>query len=188
MHPEWNMQRQRYARPLAVVACLLATVTTAVADTPSFFQQWAYPWGPWTPDTPHLWGVYPPYEKRPWAYGPQGTFRETYRRRGFVEVHMPDDRGLLYVNGDPTPLRGRDQVLHTEILKADCVQRFELRAAFRSGDHLLIEDRTVTIHRGEVVSVTFDGNSAIQVNLPAPAPAREELPLPRHLPPSDSER
>jgi hypothetical protein len=172
------MQRNLYALTLALTGVLVLP-PAALGDTPSFFQQWAYPWGPWTPDTPHVWGAYPPYQNRFWAFDtPAATGRELHRR-GIVEVQLPDERGLLYVNGNPTPLHGPVQVLRTEFLPRCGAQVFELRAAFRAGDELLIENRTLVIHAGERTSVTFDGGKAVRVKLPL---AGEELPSPRPLP------
>jgi hypothetical protein len=161
----------------------LVFAATAAAHTPSFFEQWAYPWGPWTPDTPHVWGNIPPYQPRPYAYQPGvGRFLERPICRGILEVHLPDPNGLLYVNGNPEPLRGPVHVLRTEILKGGPAEVFVLRAAFRSGGELLIEDRTVAAGRGERIPVTFDGTNAIRVKLPHPGPGAEELPPPRQLP------
>jgi hypothetical protein len=176
------MQLKSYALALAALAGVLALAATAPARQPSFFERWAYPWGPWTPDTPHVWGVVPPYEKRPWAYEPGvGTWLEQARYRGIVEVHLPDERGLLYVNGDPTPFRGNVQVLRTEVLPVSQPQVFLLRAAFRSGDDLLVEDRAISACAGEVIQVIFDGSKAQRVKLPARGPDGEQLPPPRQL-------
>src|SRR5262249_4150802 len=145
----------------------LAFAATAAGHTPSFFEQWAYPWGPWTPDTPHVWGEIPPYQRRPWAYEPGvGTILERAHRRGIIEVHLPDDHGLLYVNGNPHPLCGPVQILRSEVLAVGGQQVFVLRAAFRAGDELLIEDRTVAIGCGERISVAFDGTNSLRVKLP----------------------
>jgi hypothetical protein len=173
------MQRNVCALTLAALAGVLAFAPVALGDTPSFFQQWAYPWGPWTPDTPHVWGAYPPYQNRFSEFDTPGATWRELQRRGIVEVQLPDERGLLYVNGNPTPLHGRVQVLRTEFLPRCGAQVFELRAAFRSGDELLIENRTLVIRAGERTSVTFDGHQAMRVKLPL---AGEELPSPRTLP------
>lgn len=177
------MQGKWSALAPAALAGVLALASNAVGYTPNFFQRWAYPWGPWTPDTPHIWGAVPPYDPRPIQPG-VGTWRDLSHRRGIVEVHLPDERGLLYVNGNPTPLRGPVQTLHTEVLKAGQSQLFELRAAFRSGDDLLIEDRTIAAHAGERAFLVFDGVTAMRVKLPAPTDGAEQLPPPRQLPPA----
>jgi hypothetical protein len=182
LHLERFMRRNSCARALAALGVVLALGGAALGETSSFFQRWAYPWGPWGPDTPHIWGAMPPYQPRPWAYEqPRAKYPvfKWCKGWGIVEVHVPDARGLLYVNGEPEPRYGPVQVLRTEPLYAHTPQTFLLRAAFRSGDNLLIEERTVSVSAGEVTSVTFDGSGAVRVKLPAGA---EELPKPRALP------
>lgn len=99
--------------------------------------------------------------------------------RGFAEIHIPDARGLLYVNDDPKPMRGAALDVQTPFLKAGERYTLQLRAAFRAGDELLIEDRTITVGGGETTVVRFDGVNAVRV------PLREKmelLPPPRMLP------
>ena len=101
--------------------------------------------------------------------------------RGMVKVQVPDERGLLYVNGDPTPLRGSVQYLTTPLLQVDQVHVYHLRAAFRSGEKLLIQDGTVQVHAGQAVPFTFDGTKAVAVRLPVKADVPETAPVPRQL-------
>ena len=99
--------------------------------------------------------------------------------RGFAEVHIPDERGLLYVNDEPEPLRGPVLDVRTPFLKRGECYTLHLRAAFRSGDDLLIQDQTVTVSGGETRAVRFGGASAIRIPL---RPRGEMLPPPRELP------
>jgi hypothetical protein len=99
--------------------------------------------------------------------------------RGFAEVHIPDERGLLYVNDEPEPLRGPVLDVRTPFLKRGECYALHLRAAFRAGDDLLIQDQAVTIQGGETRVVRFGGASAIRVPL---RPRGEMLPSPRELP------
>jgi hypothetical protein len=111
--------------------------------------------------------------------------------RGVVTVGVPDDRGLLYVNGEEYPRRGRTHVVRTELLEAGRPTVFVLRAAFRSGDELLVEERTITALAGATTVVTFDGSKAAHLKLPPLPEGFDELPPPRPLqaqgntPPSD---
>lgn len=105
--------------------------------------------------------------------------------RGFAEVHIPDARGLLYVNDDPEPLRGPVLDVQTPFLKRGERHTLQLRAAFRAGDELLIQDQAITIAGGETVVVRFNGMHAMRV------PLREKselLPPPRELPQNESPR
>ena len=52
---------------------------------------------------------------------------------------------------------------------------FQLRAAFRVGDNLLIEDRQVTVGSGELGDVSFDGKRALSVPLPRSNRGRESF-------------
>jgi hypothetical protein len=101
--------------------------------------------------------------------------------RGVVTVGLPDDRGLLYVNGEEYPRRGRTHVVRTELLEAGRPTVFELRAAFRSGNELLVEERTITALAGATTVVTFDGSKAQRVKLPPLPEGFDELPPPRPL-------
>jgi hypothetical protein len=101
--------------------------------------------------------------------------------RGVVTVGMPDDRGLLYVNGEEYPRRGRTHVVRTELLEAGQPTVFVLRAAFRSGDELLVEERTITVPAGATTVIAFDGSKARRVKLPPLPEGFDELPPPRAL-------
>ena len=51
-----------------------------------------------------------------------------------------------------------------------------VRAAFKVGDNLLLEDKTALVQAGQGAALTFDGSGAIRVPLPS---SGAELPLPR---------
>ncbi len=102
--------------------------------------------------------------------------------RGVVKVQVPDARGLLYVDGDPKPLRGPAQVLTTPLMEGGQVHVYHLRAAFRSGEQLLIEDATVRVAAGQTTTFAFEGRKALAVRLPSPeTSASETAPPPRKL-------
>jgi uncharacterized protein (TIGR03000 family) len=98
-----------------------------------------------------------------------------------IEVHLPDEGAVVYVNGVKTSSRGTVRLLQTPLLEPGKVHIYGLRAAFRSGDNLVIQDRQVEVQAGRTTSVTFDGNKARTIPLFAP-PANdtpELLPPPR---------
>jgi len=80
-----------------------------------------------------------------------------------VHVHLPDADGLLYVNGNLTGTRGAD---HQIVVPAG--QSVRLRAAFKVEANLLIEDKVIQANAGQPVSITFTGERALVVPLPAP--------------------
>ena len=112
--------------------------------------------------------------------GPMALQNTDYAR-GVVMVDVPDDRGLLYVNGEENPRRGRTHELRTELLETGQPTVFELCAAFRSGDELQVEERTITVLAGATTVVTFDGSKAVRVKLPPLPEGFDLLPPPRPL-------
>jgi hypothetical protein len=81
-----------------------------------------------------------------------------------VRVRMPDPIGLLYVDGRLTDSRGESRFVETP---AGAVR---LRAAFKSGENLLIEEKEVVVRAGQVTEVVFDGARATSVALPKSHP------------------
>lgn len=116
----------------------------------------------------------------PSAFHSPTSLQELDYARGFVEVRIPDERALLYVDDEPDPLRGAVLKLKTPLLEVGKSYTLPLRAAFRSGDELLIQDLAVVVPAGAVKVVKFDGVNAVRVPLPGQG---EELPPPRVLPP-----
>jgi uncharacterized protein (TIGR03000 family) len=108
--------------------------------------------------------------------------------RAFLEIRVPDPRGLLYVDGRRIEPRGASYSLQTPPLEPGQAYYYHVRAAFRSGERLLIEERTVAVHAGRTVAIAFDGKDALSVPLPpATTSSGEELaPTPRVLPPASS--
>lgn len=100
--------------------------------------------------------------------------------RALVRVQLPDRNGLLYVNGGPAR-RGAQHVLTTPILEPGHSYKLHLRAAFRSGSQLLIEDRALEVHAGQCLTVAFDGSRAQKVSLPSSAENPETAPSPRPI-------
>jgi hypothetical protein len=81
-----------------------------------------------------------------------------------VRVRIPDPIGLLYVDGRLTDTRGESRLI--EAPPAGKGQVVRLRAAFKVGDNLLIEEKEVAVRAGEVTEVSFDGTRATSVPLP----------------------
>jgi hypothetical protein len=84
-----------------------------------------------------------------------------------IDVATPDPYGLLYVNGEKT-FSGIRYYLADQVA-AGKSHTFQLRAAFRVGNDLLIEDRQVDVRAGQSVVVQFEGKNAMRVPLPAEA-------------------
>jgi hypothetical protein len=82
-------------------------------------------------------------------------------------IGIPDVDGLIYVEGQLIRGHGMARLLQSPPLPPyrDCP--LHLRAAYKIGDFLLIEERLVIIHAGENVSVPFDGSKALAVRLSA---------------------
>jgi hypothetical protein len=81
-----------------------------------------------------------------------------------VRVQIPDPIGLLYVDGRLSDSRGEARFVETP---AGTVR---LRAAFKSGEKLLIEEKEVVVRAGQVTDVAFDGSRATAVALPKTRP------------------
>jgi uncharacterized protein (TIGR03000 family) len=90
--------------------------------------------------------------------------------RACVQVHIPDPIGLLYIDGRLTDTAGASRQVQSPALGHDQLHVFRLRAAFKSGENLLIEEREVAVRVGQVADVTFDGSRATAVPLPRAAP------------------
>jgi len=107
--------------------------------------------------------------------------------KALLQVRTPDPYAVLYVNGRKTESRGELIWLETPVLDNGKTYLYQLRAAFRSQDRMLIEDRTVEVQSGRTTTVTFDGKNALSVPLPQASPAPgtpapggyELLPYPR---------
>jgi uncharacterized protein (TIGR03000 family) len=102
--------------------------------------------------------------------------------KALLEVRMPDPYGVLYVNGKKTESRGESILLETPLLESGKEHVYHLRAAFRSGDRLLIQDRIVQVQPGRTTTVAFDGKDARSAPLPQAnptPPGYELLPCPR---------
>jgi uncharacterized protein (TIGR03000 family) len=96
-----------------------------------------------------------------------------------VQVQIPDANGILYIDGKLVRTDGGvTRQLLSPPLEPGRVYPLHLRAAFKVGDQLLIEDRQVMLRAGETVAVVFDGSRATAVPLrleteetgPAPRP------------------
>jgi hypothetical protein len=85
-----------------------------------------------------------------------------------ARVQIPDPIGLLYVDGRLTDTRGESRFIEAPAPGRDQVVR--LRAAFKAGENLLIEEKEVMIRAGQVTEVAFDGARATAVPLPKTRP------------------
>jgi uncharacterized protein (TIGR03000 family) len=90
-----------------------------------------------------------------------------------LQVEIPDADGLLYVEGELIRGYGTVRSLQSPPMPAGTPCPLHLRAAFKVGDHLLIEDKQVFLRAGEAVGVTFDGSRADSISL---RPAAQEKP------------
>jgi uncharacterized protein (TIGR03000 family) len=83
-----------------------------------------------------------------------------------LQVQIPDNCGLVYVEGELVRTHGTVRHLESPPLQMGQSYPLHVRAAFAVGDKLLIEDKQVLIRPGESTSLTFDGSQAISVPLP----------------------
>jgi hypothetical protein len=96
---------------------------------------------------------------------------------GFLQVEIPDDDGLVYIEGELIHTTGTSRRYQSPPLPPGAPCILHLRAAFKVGDNLLIEDKQVAIQAGENSVVQFDGIKAVSV--PLPRGDAEPLPFPR---------
>jgi uncharacterized protein (TIGR03000 family) len=82
-----------------------------------------------------------------------------------LRVEIPDEFGLLYIDGDQVRTKGTTRQLESPLLHPGKDFPTRVRAVFAIGDKLLIEDRDVLLRAGEATAVTFDGSRAIAVPL-----------------------
>jgi uncharacterized protein (TIGR03000 family) len=86
--------------------------------------------------------------------------------RAYVQVQIPDPIGVLYLDGKLTDTAGTSRRLESPPLARGQSHVFRLRAGFKAGDNLLIEEKEVVVRAGEAADVTFDGKRATSVPLP----------------------
>src|SRR5262249_40027798 len=95
-------------------------------------------------------------------------------------VEMPDPNGLLYIEDELIRSHGTARRLQSPPLPRGSTRTLRLRAAFKVGDRLLIEDQQVVLRAGASAVVTFDGRRAVSVPFDqddaevAPFPRREK--------------
>jgi uncharacterized protein (TIGR03000 family) len=92
--------------------------------------------------------------------------------RACVQVSIPDPIGLLYIDGRLTDTRGESRRIESPVLEPGKVHVFRLRAAFKAGENLLIEEKEVAVRAGQLATVTFDGSGAVSVALPGAGVSR----------------
>jgi hypothetical protein len=96
-----------------------------------------------------------------------------------LRVQLPDADGVLYVAGELVRSHGTARPLQSPPLPLGQPTPLHVRAAFRVGDRLLIEDKRLLLWGGQTLDVTFDGAGAVAV--PLPRPEAEVAPPPRPL-------
>ena len=84
----------------------------------------------------------------------------------FLQVAIPDDYGLVYVEDSLVRSHGTTRKLQCPDLPPGVDYSLRVRGVFKAGDNLLIQDKQVVIRVGESVPVAFDGSDAIAVRLP----------------------
>jgi len=72
-------------------------------------------------------------------------------------VDIPDPVGVLYIEGELVRTFGTERRLESPPVPPGRGWPLHVRAAFKVGDRLLIEDKVVLLYAGEIASVTFDG-------------------------------
>lgn len=88
-----------------------------------------------------------------------------------IFVDIPDQVGLLYLDGELLPTNGVSRQLESPPLRPGMDYPLKLRGVFAAGDNLLIEDKTLLLRAGESVRVSFDGSRAVVVSLRKDAPS-----------------
>jgi hypothetical protein len=95
---------------------------------------------------------------------------------GVLRVGLPDPSGLLYLDKELIRSTGSWRRLQSPPLAPGQSYPLQVRAAFKVGDNLLIEDKEVVMRPGVETIVSFDGSRATSVPLPR---ADADLPMPR---------
>jgi uncharacterized protein (TIGR03000 family) len=83
-----------------------------------------------------------------------------------VQVEIPDPDGILYAEGELLRSGGTVRQLQSPPLPRGREFPLRLRAAFRMGANLLIEEKLVQLRAGEQVVAAFDGRAALSVPFP----------------------
>jgi hypothetical protein len=96
-----------------------------------------------------------------------------------LRVQLPDPNGVFYVAGELVRSHGTVRQLQSPPLPLGQPTPLHVRAAFRVGDQLLIQEKRLMLWGGQVLEVVFDGQGAVAVPLPRPEP--ELAPQPRPL-------
>src|SRR5262245_18921868 len=104
-----------------------------------------------------------------------------------IQVDIPDIYGVLYIEDQKIATESElRRYLQSPPLPPGADRSLRLRAVFRMGDRIVIEDRQVPIRAGQTSAVTFYGSQAIAA---AVRPARPEAapqspaPIPVSSPP-----
>jgi hypothetical protein len=84
-----------------------------------------------------------------------------------LRVEIPDPDGVLYIEieGELIRSKGISRQLQSPSIPVGTHFPLQVRAAFKVGDNLLIEDKQILLHAGESTTVIFDGRTALSVPL-----------------------
>jgi uncharacterized protein (TIGR03000 family) len=93
-----------------------------------------------------------------------------------VKIGIPDPNGIVYIDGELYRSDGTTRRFQSPPLPLGQSYPLRVRAAFKVGDQLLIEDKQVLIQPAVENTITFDGSRAMAVPL---TPQPSDLPFPR---------
>jgi hypothetical protein len=94
-----------------------------------------------------------------------------------LAVEIPDQDGMIYINEQLVRCHGTFRLLESPPIDPNDPCTLHVRAVFRVGDKILIEDKIIPIHPGDRTPVHFDGSHAIAV--PVKQATSEVLPFPQ---------
>jgi uncharacterized protein (TIGR03000 family) len=106
--------------------------------------------------------------KLPSGFSGGGPFPLSSYAPAAFSVEMPAD-GVLYIEGELVKTHGNVTQLESPPLAPEKTHTLHLRAAYRVGDNLIIEDKEVSVRAGDNAAVTFTGARAVTVPIPREA-------------------
>src|SRR5262245_54830493 len=82
-----------------------------------------------------------------------------------IRVDLPEAYGVVYIEGQLIRTRGTTRYFESPPLPAGVSYPLRVRAAYLSGDRVLIEDQQVDIRAGVSTHLLFDGSRAMTVTI-----------------------
>lgn len=89
-----------------------------------------------------------------------------YSSPAFLHVEIPDENGVLYVEGNMVRSYGMARQLQSPDLPVGATYPLKMRGVFKAGNNLLVQDKQVLLRPGESTVVKFDGTGAHVIPLP----------------------